>query len=72
MKCTKRRSVGVLLETRVAPRRDRSKRMIWFEIGVVVYTAVGLFLLALCRAASWADREAWPAATHEVRSRRAA
>jgi hypothetical protein len=46
--------------------------MIWFTIGVVVYTIMGLFLLALCRAASCADREASPAATHEVPSRRAA
>jgi hypothetical protein len=29
--------------------------MIWFALGVVVYAVMGLFLLALCRAASWSD-----------------
>jgi hypothetical protein len=30
--------------------------MIWFELGAGVYALVGLYLLALCRAASFADR----------------
>jgi len=46
--------------------------MIWFEIGAVLYTVMGLLLLALCRAASWADGEVGPAATTEVHTRRAA
>ena len=46
--------------------------MIWLVVGVVVYAVAGLFLLALCRAASWGDREVRPAAKTEVRSRRAA
>jgi hypothetical protein len=51
---------------------DRSTRMIWFEIGVVLYAVMGLFLLGLCRAASWADGDVHSAATTEVRTRRAA
>jgi len=30
--------------------------MIWFELGAAVYALVGLYLLVLCRAASFADR----------------
>ena len=30
--------------------------MIWFELGAVVYALVGLYLLAVCRVASFADR----------------
>jgi hypothetical protein len=29
--------------------------MIWFELGAIVYAVVGLYLLALCRAASWSE-----------------
>jgi len=34
--------------------------MIWFALGVVVYAFVGLFLLALCQAAAWADSYGQP------------
>jgi hypothetical protein len=46
--------------------------MIWFEIGAVVYAVMGLFLFALCRAASRADGEVGPAVTSGVHTRRAA
>jgi hypothetical protein len=45
--------------------------MIWFEIGAVLYALLGLFLLALCRAASRADGEVGSAVT-TVHTRRAA
>jgi len=39
--------------------------MIWLAVGVVVYAAMGLCLLALCRAASCADGEVTPSAREE-------
>ncbi|HEY5170932.1 MAG TPA: hypothetical protein VIK54_04315 [Acidimicrobiia bacterium] len=39
--------------------------MIWFALGLVVYAVVGLYLLALCRASSWADGEVRPTANEE-------
>lgn len=41
--------------------------MIWFALGVVVYAVMGLFLLALCRAASCADGQVTAVGARSVR-----
>jgi hypothetical protein len=48
------------------------ERMIWFALGVVVYAVMGLYLLALCRAASCADGQVRPSASEDARLARLA